>query len=697
MPKFNPLEPMSFDSPPRWPEWRERFARFRIATKLNKDDGEVQVASLVYAMGRQAENILKSFKFAPHCDVTELSAEPNQVDPRDDYNIVLGTFDEYFVPKINIIHERAQFYQRVQQPGESVEAFVRSLHELAAYCQFEDKECEHVRDRLISGMLDKDVSQKLQLEQDDLTLVKSPNQSQVNFVKKDASQRKQALSRCRQPVVRTDQRSQPGGKTCGQCGYMHRTPGPDACPAKGKQCNRCGKRGHFEKMCRLTKSTVVHEVVKQPDETYFCGAVNCDDTSPAWKVDLDLNDVKGQAIYFKLDSGADVSVMSKRSHNQPRPRPTLRKVNANISSPGGPLTCIGQFIAHATIRGTAYSFRVIVVQNDVENLLSRGAASKMRLISKLDTVTEGIGCIKTEPVKLRLKEEAQPYAVTVARRVPIPLLPKVREELDRLKATGVIEEITKPTQWCAPMVPVVKKNGKVRLCVDLKKLNVSVRRERFILPTLEDLTSKLSGATVFSSLDAASGFYQIPLDKDSRELTTFITLFGRYCFRCLPFGITSAPEIFMRKMTEILAGVEGVFTYMDDILVFGKDKKEHDDRLSTVLEVLRRAGLKLNAEKCHYGQSELKFLGHKFTKESVFTDRDKVTAILNMPQPTSVTQLRQILGMAHYLGAYLPDLHVTTRPLNDLLKGDVVWSWGPDQEGSEAAGVVDSSARILLC
>ena len=115
-------------------------------------------------------------------------------------------------------------------------------------------------------------------------------------------------------------------------------------------------------------------------------------------------------------------------------------------------------------------------------------------------------------------------------------------------AAGVIEEITKPTPWCAPMVPVLKKSGAVRICVDLKRLNLTVERERYILPTLQDLTSRLAGATVFSSLDAASGFYQIPLHEDSQELTTFITPMGRYCYRRLPFGITSAPEIFMRKM-----------------------------------------------------------------------------------------------------------------------------------------------------
>ncbi len=137
----------------------------------------------------------------------------------------------------------------------------------------------------------------------------------------------------------------------------------------------------------------------------------------------------------------------------------------------------------------------------------------MNLMTKFDAITDGVGCLKTEPVEIILKKDAQPSAVTVARRVPIPMLPKVKDELERLNYAGVIEEITKPTPWCAPMVPVLKKSGAVRICVDLKRLNLSVERERYILPTLQDLTSRLAGATVFSSLDAASGFYKIPLHK----------------------------------------------------------------------------------------------------------------------------------------------------------------------------------------
>ena len=297
---------MPFDAPSQWPEWRERFCRYRIATRLHEDDGDIQVSSLIYAMGRQAENIFKSFIFESR---EPSDIDPAPADPKDDFDIVLEKFEQYFVPKRNTIHERALFYQRSQQPGESVEAFVRSLHELAAHCRFEEKESEHVRDRLISGMLDKDMSLKLQLEQDNLTLekavdsarhcelVKSQNESQVNFVTKGYNQKKRQQQRYGKRQQAPDRR-QPSGSICGQCGYTHRSPGPDACPAKSRQCNKCGKRGHFEKMCRKSAKPSIHEVKETVanDETYFCGSINCDDSSPAWKVDLDLNDVKGHPV-----------------------------------------------------------------------------------------------------------------------------------------------------------------------------------------------------------------------------------------------------------------------------------------------------------------------------------------------------------------------------------------------------------------
>ena len=125
-------------------------------------------------------------------------------------------------------------------------------------------------------------------------------------------------------------------------------------------------------------------------------------------------------------------------------------------------------------------------------------------------------------------------------------------------ALGVIRKVTEPTPWCAGMVVVPKKSGKVRICVDLKPLNEGVLRETFPIPPVDDTLAQLSGATIFSKVDANSGFWQIPLAEESQLLTTFITPQGRYCFQKLPFGISSAPELYQRRMSQILTGLEGV-------------------------------------------------------------------------------------------------------------------------------------------
>ena len=161
----------------------------------------------------------------------------------------------------------------------------------------------------------------------------------------------------------------------------------------------------------------------------------------------------------------------------------------------------------------------------------------------------------------------------------------------------MISKVTEPTEWCAGMVVVPKKSGKVRICVDLKPLNQSFLREVHPLPKVDDTLAQLSGAKVFSKLDANSGFWQIPLSQPSRLLTTFITPMGRYCFNKLPFGISSAPEHFQRRMSEILAGLEGVLCQMDDVLIFGRDQAEHDRRLEAVLTRIEKAGVTLNPQK----------------------------------------------------------------------------------------------------
>ena len=187
----------------------------------------------------------------------------------------------------------------------------------------------------------------------------------------------------------------------------------------------------------------------------------------------------------------------------------------------------------------------------------------------------GLGTIGDEYC-ISLKEGAKPYSLHAPRNMPIPLRSKVEAELNRMEMMGFIYKVDEPTSWCAGMVVVPKKSGAVRICVDLKPLNESVLRAVHPIPTVDETLAQLSGATVFSKLDANSGFWQIPLSKESRPLTTFITPMGRYHFNKLPFGISSAPELFQKRMKRILEGLEGTVCHMDDILVFGADQAEHN-------------------------------------------------------------------------------------------------------------------------
>lgn len=172
------------------------------------------------------------------------------------------------------------------------------------------------------------------------------------------------------------------------------------------------------------------------------------------------------------------------------------------------------------------------------------------------------------------------------------------------------------------------------------------------------------------------------LSADSQELTTFITPYGRYCFCRLPFGITSAPEYFQKQMARILEGQEGVANMIDDILVFGRTRQEHDARLSQVLSRLAKAGITLNEDKCRFGVSEVSFLGVVVSAQGIRPDPSKVEAVKAMEAPTDVAGVRRLLGMVNHLARFLPHISDVTAPIRALLNKSASWVWQHEQEAA---------------
>ena len=389
-------------------------------------------------------------------------------------------------------------------------------------------------------------------------------------------------------------------------------------------------------------------------------------------------------LRFKIDTGADFTIITKKTWLAMKNKPRLEPTAVRLNSVGGQLKAFGQFMAVTKHRNTVYRFNVIVIEGEkITNLLSRDVVADMGHVCRLEQVDASgdddarIGLMKTELDTIKLKASAEPLCLTTARCVPFSLMDAVKAELNNMVESGVIRSVTEPTDWCAAVVPVIKKTGAVRICVDLKQLNTAVRREHHMLPSLEDIAPKLAESKVFSTLDATSGFWQISIDEDGQLLTTFITPFGRYAFCRLPFGISSAPE-----MSTLLEGLDGVEVIMDDILVHGRNREEHDARLNAVLRIINDSGLKLNPKKCVFRKTELTYFGHLIGGDGIKPDPERVEALLELSRPNNVSELRTVLGMFQYLAKFVYDMSSVMKPMTNLLKSDVIWSWDKAQQAS---------------
>ncbi|MES9881558.1 MAG: reverse transcriptase domain-containing protein [Sedimenticola sp.] len=262
------------------------------------------------------------------------------------------------------------------------------------------------------------------------------------------------------------------------------------------------------------------------------------------------------------------------------------------------------------------------------------------------------------------------------RRVPLAFAAEEENVIKEMQKQGIIRPSTSP--WASPICLVKKKSGKIRPCIDYRRVNAITTKDAYPLPRISDCLDAVAGACFFSTFDLLSGFHQIPIKQSDIPITAFCTKYGLYEYLSMPMGLTNSPATFQRLMEIALRGLQWhtCLIYLDDILVFGTSFDEHMDRVDEVLGKICEAGLKLRADKTQLLQTEVTFLGHKVSADGILPNAENIVKVQQWPIPTTVTHVRQILGLGSYYRRFIKGYSDLVHPLTQItLKGTkFVWS-----------------------
>ena len=242
-------------------------------------------------------------------------------------------------------------------------------------------------------------------------------------------------------------------------------------------------------------------------------------------------------------------------------------------------------------------------------------------------------------------------------------------------ANDIIEESSSP--WASPIVLATKKDGSTRFCVDYRRLNSVTEDVAYPLPRIDEALDCLGNSEWFSTLDLASGYWQVELDAAAKEKSAFVTHRGLHQFKVMPFGLKGAPATFQRLMASIFGDYLWLILliYLDDILVFSSSVKQHFKHLRLVFLKLREANLKLKPSKCFLLQWEVEYLGHILSREGIAPTRRLVAAVENFPQPQAVQEVKRFLGLASYYRCFIQGFSSIAEPLNQVTHKGKTFAW----------------------
>ncbi|XP_038075576.1 uncharacterized protein K02A2.6-like [Patiria miniata] len=587
-----------------WKRFKQRFQLYIDAIGASKKDDRQQTSILLHVIGEQALDVYNTFKWDEEGD----------------------------------------------QEGDNMRLAKDSL----------------VKDRLVCGIV-ANVTRERLLREEDLTLEKAvkickaaelvkerskelqSTTPTVHAVQKNPSAKPKPQGANRKPQATAKPQNAPKGKPsrwkprndqqqqtsdkhhCRRCDNWHVS---GKCPAYGETCAYCRGKNHFAKCCFKKRAQgQVHTVDNDEYTDFFLDTITVDSVKTQandWIFPLAMN---GTIIPVKLDTGAQVNILPETDFSRLKNKPQLHPATETLKAYNHSQIIVkGKCVV--TVDHAARKPKVLffVVPGDKQACEQLGLVkvacavtnqeqpkdpndNYANLLHEYGDIFEGLGCLPGMHTII-IDETAQPV-VHACRKVPFALHNGLKRELERMESLGVISRVDEPTDWVNSLVVVKKKNGDIRVCMDPRDLNRAIKREHYKMPTREEVMSQFAGASYYSKLDASQGFWQLQLDDKSSRLCTFNTPFGRFRYTRLPFGISSAPEVYHKTVHQIFESIDGVSTFADDIIIYGATKEAHDRSLRLTLETARQ---------------------------------------VNLPKPENKQELQRFLGMVTYLAKWIAGL-----------------------------------------
>ncbi|XP_011858920.1 PREDICTED: uncharacterized protein K02A2.6-like [Vollenhovia emeryi] len=621
----------------------------------------------------------------------------------DAFAVAVRKLDDYFIPKQSKVYERHVFRLLKQEEGEKFEKFLVRLRTQAVKCKFEKPE-EHLIDQITEKGTSTELRKKILTIGDDITLDKIITEANtLEVVNHQLEEYEQKIKNQDVNVNAVNNKNNkapnPDGqknrfssnKRCGRCGSYKHTSEDNNCPARGRKCHDCGKLGHFRQYCKTQgiRKRKADEIKKQDGEKKEKQArkgsginrVENEEVDYVFNVNYNATvecEVGGVKINMLIDSGCKLNLITDKTWEFLKDQKVtsfnlIKEPDKTLLAYGSdtPLNIQGSFETGIKVNNREETATIYVISRGSRDLLGKDTAIRLGVLNLgLNVYQIGNrpfskfkGVLVEIPIDESEKPVSQPY-----RRIPIPIEEKINKKIKKLLDADIIEEVNEPSKWISPIVPILKDNGELRLCVDMRRANAAIRRENHPLPSMDHLLPKIRKAAFFTKLDIKNAFHQVELHPNSRHITTFITLKGLYRYKRLMFGITCAPELFQKILEKMLIKCEGVINFIDDILVYGCTEQEHNLRLQKVLQVLEENNVLLNQAKCVYKTRKINFLGHELTPGGIKPLDKYVRSITEFRTPKTVDELQSFLGLPNYINKWIPNLATLTEPLKELLR-----------------------------